>query len=481
MKRILFALFILIAIGANAQFVGGRNIKIKLTPLKNTKVYLGGYYGTTMALFDSTMLNDKSEGEFIAPNRLTGGIYFVVTNERGYEIQFDLLLDDEQQFSISGDTASKDKAVITGSLENTISEGFKKYSSERLKYMKSLDDAFKAKTKHTKADTTAYIKEDTRVKKEQAHYQDSIIEKYPNSLIAALFSAMKKPAVPEIPIVKGKPDSLYPYHFVKGHYWDDVNFGDDRLLHTPFFEPKMDEYFRNYISIEADSIIKEVNYILLAAKGGKEIYPYLLNKFTKEYMNPKYMGQDKVFVFLFENFYAKGDTTLLDAANKKIVTERAYNLMANQIGLPAAPINFPDSSGKIVPLYSLPNPFTVVVFWDPTCGHCKTELPRLDSMYRAKWKALGVGFYAVNIKEEETASWKKFISENKLNGWVHTHETTAIRLAGERSKQMNFRQAYDIYKTPTLYLLDKDKRIIAKQLSMEQFDELIKLKLKDKG
>ena len=45
---------------------------------------------------------------------------------------------------------------------------------------------------------------------------------------------------------------------------------------------------------------------------------------------------------------------------------------------------------------------------------------------------------------------------------------------------MNFRQAYDIYKTPTFYLLDKDKRIIAKQLSMEQFDEIIKLKKQSK-
>ena len=152
--------------------------------------------------------------------------------------------------------------------------------------------------------------------------------------------------------------------------------------------------------------------------------------------------------------------------------------MANQIGQPAAPINFPDSSGKIVPLYSLNTAFTVLAFWDPTCGHCKIEIPRLDSMYRAKWKALGVGIYAVNIKEEETASWKRFISDNKLVGWVHTHETTAIRLAGERAHLMSFRQAYDIYKTPTLYLLDKDKRIIAKQLSMEQFDEIIKLKLK---
>ena len=144
--------------------------------------------------------------------------------------------------------------------------------------------------------------------------------------------------------------------------------------------------------------------------------------------------------------------------------------MVNQIGVQAAAMNFPDTSGKIVPLYSLQNNFTKVAFWDPTFGHCKIEIPRLDSMYCAKWKALGVDIYAVNINKPEFSSWKKFISKNKLTGWVHTHESNAVRNAGEKSLQMNFRQAYDIYKTPTFYLLDKDKRIISKQLTMEQFD-----------
>ncbi|MEN9298244.1 MAG: hypothetical protein RLZZ429_557, partial [Bacteroidota bacterium] len=50
--------------------------------------------------------------------------------------------------------------------------------------------------------------------------------------------------------------------------------------------------------------------------------------------------------------------------------------------------------------------------------------------------------------------------------------------AEERAGVPNYRQLYDIFKTPTLYLLDKDKRIIAKQLSLEQFDDLITTKSK---
>ncbi len=481
MKLLPIRALILLAIGsllAQTGLAQGRNIRIKLTPLKNTKVYLGSNYGSTNALFDSAFLNDKSEGVFTAPTKLTGGVYFIVTATPAYEIQFDFLMDNEQQFSITADTAAKDKVVITGSAENEYSIAYKNFLASKTKYMQGLEADFKTMGSRTKKDTTELIDKSGRINKELEHYRDSILEKYPGSLISTLFHLIKKPVVPAIPVVKGKPDSLYPYHFVKEHYWDDVNFSDDRILHTPFLEPRMDEYFKYYISIEPDSIIKEVNYMLLAARGGKEIYPYLLTKFTKEYMNPKFMGQDKVFVFLFENYYARGDTSLLDAPNRKIVTERAYNLMANQIGLPASPMNFADTAGRIVPLYSVKSDFTIVAFWDPTCGHCKIDIPRLDSMYQAKWKGLGVAIYAVNVtqNENELPLWKKYITDNRLSGWVNTRETQAIRDATEKARQMNFRQAYDMQFTPTLYLLDKDKRIIAKKLTIEQFDELIKLK-----
>ena len=189
------------------------------------------------------------------------------------------------------------------------------------------------------------------------------------------------------------------------------------------------------------------------------------------------MGQDKVFVYLFENFYAKGDTSLLNPTSRKTIIDRAYSLMANQIGQAAPALDLTDSTGKINSLYSIQAPFTVVAFWDPNCGHCKKEIPRLDSMYKAKWKALGVAVYSVNIVETELTAWKKFIKENQLKNWVHVYQTKEASMAIERAGKPGYKQLYDVSKTPTLYLLDKDKHIIAKQLSIEQFDDLIKTKL----
>ncbi|WP_032277513.1 peroxiredoxin family protein, partial [Escherichia coli] len=151
----------------------------------------------------------------------------------------------------------------------------------------------------------------------------------------------------------------------------------------------------------------------------------------------------------------------------------------NQIGQSAPNLNLSDTTGKAVSLYAIHAPFTVVAFWDPNCGHCKDEIPRLDSLYKNKWKAMGVKVLSVNIYENEVSSWKKFIADKKLSSdWLQAYETKEAKEATEKSGQANYRQLFDIIKTPTLYLLDKDKHIIAKQLSLEQFDELLKAKTK---
>ena len=461
------------AVSAKPANTAGKQISITLTPLKNCMVYLGSYYGKGRALVDSAYLNEKSVGVFKG-NKLTGGVYFIVTPQM--TPQFEFLMDNKQQFSIVGDTLQKDRSLITGSPDNDLFKEYLKYSSEKGKLMQEQEAAYHQSK--TNADSTKYKNLIIQGDKELQAYRENLIKKYPTSLLAMLFNTMKRPTVPTIPIVKGKPDSLYPYRFVKDHFWDDVVFNDDRLLHTPFFESKLDDYFKYYVSPEPDSLIDEVKYILLSAKTGKEIYPYLLTKFTNKYISPEFMGQDKVFLYLFENFYAKGDTVLLNTVSKKTITDRAYSLMANQLGLAASPLDLTDTSSKTVSLYGIKAAFTVVVFWDPNCGHCKEELPRLDSMYRAKWKALGVAIYAVNIYENEMMAWKKFISDKGLLNWYHVYQTKTARAAEEKAGQPSYKQLYDVFKTPTLYLLDKDKRIIAKQLSIQQFDDLIATKLK---
>jgi len=151
--------------------------------------------------------------------------------------------------------------------------------------------------------------------------------------------------------------------------------------------------------------------------------------------------------------------------------------MANLIGRPAANMEMVDSSDKPRPLYDIKSDLIVVCFWDPTCSHCKEEVPRLDSIFEAKWKKQGVSVYGV-MTDGGKDNWKKFIQEHNLKNWVHVYQLPSKEAEENAAGKPSYKQLYDVYQTPLLYLLDKDKRIVAKKLSLEQLNEVIDLKIK---
>lgn len=481
-SALLFTLMLWLVANAGAQTRpaakpanAGYNIPVTLTPLKNTWIYLGNHYGKNKHLADSAWLDANSKGVFKGAAKLPGGIYFVVSPEK--MLLFEVMMDNEQQFSIKADTSQLDQVAISGSTENQIFKDYTNYLTEKSPELNNLQRQLAgAKSAADSARIRAAL---VKANNDVQTFREGLMTKHPNSMLALFFNTMKRPEIPEMPKGSdGKLDSTYPYRFVKEHWWDDVSFDDDRLVRTPFFEPKLEEYFKYYVAPEADSIIPEVNYMLLASREGKEIFKYLLGKFTDKYINPEYMGQEKVFLFLFDKYYSKGDTAWLSAKQRQYIFDRAYSLMANQLGEPAAELDMLDTAGRKTTLYSLKAPFTFVTFWDPNCGHCKETIPRIDSIYRAKWKGLGVKIVGVNVDEGANPAWKKFIAEHDLKGWTHIYQTKAARDQEAKSGLPNFRQLYDVFKTPTLYLLDDQKRIIGKMLTIEQFDEVLQSRLK---
>ena len=216
--------------------------------------------------------------------------------------------------------------------------------------------------------------------------------------------------------------------------------------------------------------------MLLQARSSPEMFKYLMVHFVQKYISPQYMGQDAVFVHLFEKYINTGKAEFFTAQYKEFMTKRAYSLMANLIGHPASDMVMVDTAGRPSSIYKLPAEFTVICFWDPTCSHCKEVTPKLDSIFKAKWKDQGVQIYGVKV-DGPKEDWLKFIHEHHLDGWTHVYQLPSQQEAEIAAGRPGYKQLYDVYQTPVLYLLDKDKRIIAKKLTYLQIDEVIDLKL----
>lgn len=453
----------------------GYNIDITLKPYKNSYIYLGYHYGKMKALADSVLLDENSKGVFKGNQPLAGGIYFVVSPRK--EILFELLIDKQQKFTITADSAGLPNSVVfTGSPDNTAFQHYTRFANTTGMALNNANQEYKtAKNNKDSAAITARIK---NLSDKMQRHRDSLIQKQPNSILTALLLAMKEPVVPPAAKhPKGKYDSVYAFQYFKTHFWDDVSFTDERLIRTPFFESKLIKYYKDLVSPNPDSITREVDHMLLYSRSNKEMYKYLLVHFVQKYINPEYMGQDAVFVHLFEKYINNGQADFFTEQYKEHMTKRAYSLMANLIGQPAANLEMVDTLDKPLPLYKVKSDMIVICFWDPTCSHCKEVVPKVDSIYNAKWKKQGVTVYGVMVDGGKEL-WQQFIREKGLKNWLHVYQLPSQHDAEVNSGKAGYRQLYDVYQTPILYLLDKDKRIVAKKLNYQQLDEVINLKLK---
>ena len=472
-----YLVFLFATLTGSAAFAQGYQLTLKAPGYKSGIAYLTYYMGSNFNITDSAAIGNNSTAVFKGVDNLQPGIYAIFFP--GKQLRVEFLIGSEQNVSVTADTSDLvNKTIVTGSKENILYDQYQKIAASKGRMIQQERQAYMGAV--TKADSALHEKKYLGYIDELNDYREGIIKNQPNSMMAALLSAMKEPVYPaKIPVTR--QDSINNYNEYKKHYWDGISFMDDRIIRTPFFLKKIERYYREVISPEPDSIIKDVDYKLLLARSSPEMYKFLLNWLTDEFINPKYMGQDAVFVHLFDKYHSKGLTGWLNEKQMEAISRRAYMLMANLIGEKAADLDMLNTEDKATSLYSLNADYTIICFWDPNCGHCKEEVPRLDSIYRASWKKHNLKIFAVltpDGKQSVKPEWLAFIKEHNIGDWTHVYKTKEMEDADFAAQRPSFRQLYDIILTPTIYLLDKDKRIIGKKLTLMQLNDLLEVKWK---
>jgi len=475
MKKLIIIFYFLPCISSIAQ--PGYEIRVTLKPYRDVYIYLGHYFGKQYPIIDSAKLDANNTAVFKGDKKLPGGIYLIgFPNRSGF---FEVLVDKQQHFSIIADTASiKNGVKFINSPDNVLFNSYQQYMSVKGKEIAVARQQY-SNAKNA-SDSAHWNDELNKTDKIIREYRENIIKKNPGSILSSLLITMREPEMPKnLQHPANKEDSLNAYNYYKGHYWDGVNFWDGRLAYTTFFEDKLDKYFTQLVVPHPDSVNKEIDRMLGYASINEEMNQFLLLKFVNRYLVQRYMWEDAVMVHLFEKYFASKNYAWLTDKGRKTITDRAYSLMANIMGTPASDIELPDTAGKMVSLYAQPASYTIVCIWDPTCSHCKEVLPKLDSFYQSKWKAAGLRVYAVAKETDGSKNdWFSFINDHHLQEWTNVYYSKADDKVRVDAGIPSYSQLYDVQTFPTLYLLDKDKRIVAKKLSYEQIDEVLQLKMK---
>ncbi len=440
----MFLLYLIDGIGANEY-----KIRLKIKGNTDTISYLVSYYGDKIVPVD-TSINDKGMIVFQGDKNLPGGLYMLIGQDRNKVLEF--VIDRDQNFTIVTDLLDpNEKASIKGSEENQLFFEYLQYSTakhnEIIKLQETIRDPDFPKDSLKKTRTS--IKE---INKDVVNYKLNFLEQHPDHILSAVFSLIR-----EIPVQTGPEDSdsLARYLFYKTHYWDGIELADARLIRTPVFYKKLNNYFDNVIPRHPDSTINEIDRVLYLAQNDHEMTQYIIWYLIEKYDNPKLMGFDKVFVHLSDVYFI--NDTLFDAtvSVRESLIARAEKIKPLLLGKIPPNLIMLNPSGGFSSLGSITGNYTIIYFYDYDCGVCGKETKTLHSI--TDTIQFNIQVFAV-CTDTNLSKWKEYVDVKQPN-WMHVN--------GTRSITADYHELYDIYGTPVIYLLNEKKEIIAKRISAE--------------
>jgi len=168
------------------------------------------------------------------------------------------------------------------------------------------------------------------------------------------------------------------------------------------------------------------------------------------------MGIENVFVDIAEKYYLTGRAFWASDETLKNIRQEVYFRKNNLIGAMAKELLLEDETGEYQSLYQQSTPFTLLIFWEPNCGHCKKQVPEFFDEVFLKTNPSKITVMAI-CTQDNKEEWLGFINEHELNGWINVWDPNRVS---------NFQVNYNVRTTPMVYLLDQNKKIIAKKLSV---------------
>ena len=476
MKKLFLS--IVCSISGIASFAkDGYRIEIKFKQdIKDSFVYLAHAYAKPLPdvyKIDSGRVVNKRTVVIDSKDSVLGGMYMILFHRNSQLVN--IILNNGDHFSMNVDTTDiPGNTMFSGSDENTRFNDYEKFLTVCGKKQHDLTDALK-KAK-TATDTQSIRNKGDKLNDEVHQYWTSYSAKYPHTFLGSFFNASQTPQTPEGKhyLNDGKTeDTTFAYRYYKQHYWDKFDFSDNRLINAPLYDGKLNEYFNRLVFPVPDSANVEADYILGKTRASKELFKYTLQWLAGNTYNSKIMGMDEAFIHLVENYYMKGDAYWMDSASLAKYENLAKKIAPNVLGNTAPDLTCQDIwTLKDKKLSEVQSKYTLAVFWSTECGHCLKEIPLLDSAYNTTLKKKGITVYSLITNGGTLSDIQKKVKELKLDEWVNVVDAEATT---------GYKDKYDVYTTPKIYLLDENKKIIGKGLDHSNILEVMEFNERKKA
>ena len=426
---------------------------------KGQEAQLIGIFLDKKFLADSAIIGDNGKFAFRGDLLHSKGFYYVVLPG---DIPIKLLLDLDQEFVFSADASNIDAtANIEGS--ETLSLFYddlrgkgdleKQYApvAGKIARMQPNDPEFNA--------TYSQFKQ---LSKQFEDKNKMLIEKYPDNFFAKFKIAGKNPELTFPSLPTGELDVRKQTYDFRGHFWDDFDFSEPGLINTPAFSNKLNRYISELTPQNQDSIIKYTDELMRMAGNNDEYYKVISNWIALKYEpgKTKLMDGEAVYSHIILKYFTPERANWLDEVSISTLRKRAGEMSHSLLDMKAGNVTAKGMDGKMHTLFKSEAPVIIVFIYNPDCEHCEEETPLLIDFYN-KWKNRGVEVFSIaaNTTEEE---WKGFRSRFKLP-WTDVFDVT----------NASWYPKYFVDVTPELYVLDKNRKFVGKNLKVSQLETIL--------
>ena len=458
MKRILLIVLTVLLPALAMASPASYKFTLQVDGCKDSMLVLCYYHAQYQRVFDTAYNNGRGKFVFQGSRELKPGLYFF-SNEKGHTLDF-VVYQEKPVFKFHTDDRDwKRNATVSGSRQNTLFFNFNRSTEQ-------LYDAVRAA--RDEMDSAAFL----AYRRQQFLRVDTLrmefIHQHPEAMLSKMMMATKDPAAP--------PDSLQGndrYFYIMHHYFDNMPLNDDFLIRTPrtIFYDRVNDYVEKHMrGLTPELMIPLLDTLIDRAEPAPEVFNWLLLTLTERYLQSNIMVYDEVYVHLVQRYFATGKASFLSPSTVDKQIEQATKWERLLVGREAPELILFDTTRRVWSLHHMPGRYTLLLFWSPTCGHCRTIIPDIYKVFDRVADSLDMSAFAILSEPEEhtIAKWKTFLAEHNMTNtrWVNLN-------GGEAN--IDWRDVYDVQTTPQIYLIDnKTHKFLAKKLNADLLEQISK-------
>lgn len=427
-------------------------LQLEIENIPEKEIYLASFYGEKNNIIDTAM---AIEGKIVFPlkSEYHVGLYRIFLDK---EIFFDIIYNKEN-IEITTDYENLyEELEIVSSVENQIYYDFlRKGNDYRRKFdlLAPVNDYFPRTDSFFFEAKTKFL----FVQAEFLEYIDKTVKKNPN-VWATKIIKQKKPLY-----YNPSLDEYGRKEYAVEHYFDNMDFSDVELLRSNVYTTIAIEYMTLFSNpnLTQDQLenefIKAVDKIMYETMDNSIVYEFIVEYLVSGFERFHF---DKVLDYIAETY----DPEQCENEERKNDLQTRLDKYAElTIGKPGPKFTIPDMEGNITKLSEIEAEYTLVIFWASWCPHCSESMPSINDIYqtveRNKLEVVAISLDKEKTEWETAVTELNFIWKNccDLKGW---DSQAAID--------------YNVYATPTMFLLDSQKNIVAKPITINELKTALK-------